>query len=163
MENNTLLDWLEDYSKDKETYENREEKNTIKPILPKLKKNTLDSSILENVQKIENNEKNVAKNGETSCSQVEQNPPKNMKSWQNVGGATKKNLEYFMKIAETEYPEEWVEIYNKALRSRKDTIVRKKILNGRFRFTKKHELEYLPDDDISGSAEDLLNRKWKIV
>ena len=71
------------------------------------------------------------------------------------------STEELMNQAETEYEDEWLEIYNKGLRSTKKNEVTSKIKRGRFRIDKDHQIEILADKRTDNkSADELLNEKW---
>lgn len=63
--------------------------------------------------------------------------------------------------SETSYADEWLETYQKGLRSKKNNEVAQKIKQGRFRINKEHQIEILPDKRTDGmSSGDLLNQRW---
>ena len=63
--------------------------------------------------------------------------------------------------SETSYADEWLETYQKGLRSKKNNEVAQKIRQGRFRINKEHQIEILPDKRTDGmSSGDLLNQRW---
>lgn len=66
-----------------------------------------------------------------------------------------------MQQAETFYPEDWLETYNKAQRSKKNNEGAQKMRAGRFRYNQDHQLEFLPDIRTDNkTVEELLQIKW---
>lgn len=66
-----------------------------------------------------------------------------------------------VKISETSYTDEWLEVYEKAQRSKKKSYTTDKLKSGRFRINSDHQVEILADKNTYGmSADDMLNDKW---
>lgn len=62
-----------------------------------------------------------------------------------------------------EFKSKWMEIYDKALYSKSNTLTNKKILSGRFRVNQKGNIEILADYDSSNkTTEDMLTDSWFI-
>lgn len=62
---------------------------------------------------------------------------------------------------ETCYKDEWIEMFEKGQKSKKNNEVAKKIKNGRFRINSNHSVEILPDIRTDNkTSEELLSRKW---
>lgn len=73
------------------------------------------------------------------------------------------SIELLIKQSETHYPDEWIEVYEKAKRSRKDNYTTKKVRAGRFRINTQHQIEFLPDTRTDNlTSEQLINKHWKI-
>lgn len=66
-----------------------------------------------------------------------------------------------VKDSETFFQDEWIAMYEKALRSKKQNSVAEKMRRGRFRINEKHQIEILADMNTSNlSADDMLNMNW---
>ena len=66
-----------------------------------------------------------------------------------------------VKDSETFFQDEWIAMYEKALRSKKQNSVAEKMKRGRFRINEKHQVEILADMNTSNlSADDMLNMNW---
>ncbi len=66
-----------------------------------------------------------------------------------------------VKDSETFFQDEWIAMYEKALRSKKQNSVAEKMRRGRFRINEKHQVEILADMNTSNlSADDMLNMNW---
>lgn len=66
-----------------------------------------------------------------------------------------------VKISETSYTDEWLEVYEKAQKSKKKSYTTDKLKSGRFRINSDHQVEILADKNTYGmSADDMLNDKW---
>lgn len=66
-----------------------------------------------------------------------------------------------VKMSETSYTDEWLEVYEKAQNSKKKNYTTDKLKSGRFRINSDHQVEILADKNTYGmSADDMLNEKW---
>lgn len=66
-----------------------------------------------------------------------------------------------VKMSETSYTDEWLEVYEKAQNSKKKSYTTDKLRSGRFRINSDHQVEILADKNTYGmSADDMLNEKW---
>lgn len=66
-----------------------------------------------------------------------------------------------VKMSETSYTDEWLEVYEKAQNSKKKSYTTDKLRSGRFRINSDHQVEILADKNTYGmSADDVLNEKW---
>ena len=66
-----------------------------------------------------------------------------------------------VKMSETSYTDEWLEVYDKAQNSKKKSYTTDKLRSGRFRINSDHQVEILADKNTYGmSADDMLNEKW---
>lgn len=63
--------------------------------------------------------------------------------------------------SESYFKDDWIDMYEKAQRSKKNNEVADKIRRGRFRINKEHQVEILPDMRTDNkSADDMLNSQW---
>ena len=59
--------------------------------------------------------------------------------------------------------ERWFNMYEKAIKSTKNTEITKKVRNGKFRINNNKDVEILPDYPTAGkSSKQLLREHWKI-
>lgn len=66
-----------------------------------------------------------------------------------------------LRMSETSYPDEWIETYEKAQRSKKVNSVADKLRSGRFRINKEHQVEILADYKTNGkSSDNILSERW---
>lgn len=66
-----------------------------------------------------------------------------------------------MEQAETSYQDEWIEMYESGIKSKKNNEIVSKMRSGRFRINSDHQVEILSDKNTYGkSADDLLNEHW---
>lgn len=66
-----------------------------------------------------------------------------------------------MEQAETSYQDEWIEMYESGMKSKKNNEIVSKMRSGRFRINSDHQVEILSDKNTYGkSADDLLNEHW---
>ena len=71
------------------------------------------------------------------------------------------SLQELFAQSESFFKDDWIEMYEKAQRSRKNNEIADKIRRGRFRINREHQVEILPDmrtDDKS--ADDMLGSQW---
>lgn len=75
--------------------------------------------------------------------------------------APSESLQELFAQSESFFKDDWIEMYEKAQRSRKNNEIADKIRRGRFRINREHQVEILPDmrtDDKS--ADDMLGSQW---
>lgn len=72
--------------------------------------------------------------------------------------------EFFIKSeTELKFKDKWIEIYNKAINSEKNTITVDKIKRGKFRINEQGKIEILPDHETYGkTSKILLKENWKL-
>lgn len=172
---NPLLDWLEEEDKKLSSDSNVEKEKQPHP--EEISQTTVQSKpnikIKKQTSPINGKQDKTAENIINSINnslnnkldkQKEAIPINEEKIVESISTQPKEvDIQKLLKDTETYFPEEWLEYYESAKRSKKNTWQRRKILAGKFRINKDHKKEFLPEDDCSGSAQHLLARKWKIT
>lgn len=63
--------------------------------------------------------------------------------------------------SETSFADDWIDVYEKAQRSRKDNLYQNKIKRGLFRINKEHAIELLPEHRTYGkTSTELMSERW---
>lgn len=72
-----------------------------------------------------------------------------------------KRAQELLKKSETYFQDEWMEQYEKAIRSMKNNYIVDKMRRGKFRYTKDHKVEILPEVDLYGkTTAEILNGNY---
>lgn len=73
----------------------------------------------------------------------------------------KPSMMELLELSETSYPDEWIETFERAQRSKKVNAVADKLRSGRFRINKEHQIEILADYKTNNkSSDDILSERW---
>lgn len=78
-----------------------------------------------------------------------------------VSKEEKENQLFLLSETPQEFKKQWIDLFNKANESNKNTMTNAKVKSGKFRFNRQGEVEILPDHDVANkTSAQLLKEIW---
>lgn len=156
-----LYNFLKSFDQEEEKHQNKTEEKREETATEKQK--ALETTMETPSQEMEKH-KPIKKSIKIN---VQKEPPKPLeeKKLHKKEEDTKESLEELFLRSETDphLKNQWMELYQKALNSDKDTWTNRKVRKGKFRITNEGKMEILPDFDTFGkSSSEILKENWRL-